>query len=217
MKMYVLAIVTALYGTVQAAAVERSSAELQTLYAKYNPTHDRCRPVIRMGASGPEIDKTSLLYGSIAAEPLVACMMAGFKDVTLTGYQKMTSDALAALKEYSMGYILIGASQVGKPGITPELILYTPKGKQQALLLVKVKKIGLTFNSGYLVGFFLGYPEDDIKAFYERQGYITFAADKEASIAWIESNSKDIEKWIADNTAKYDLALGDFKEKGIFA
>lgn len=197
--------------TIFSAAEKERSALAQTLFDTYKPTYDACRPPVRMGKTGPEVDRTSLV-ATTDSLPLAACMIAGFKDVVLIGYRKMSADLLKVFKEYGIGYIIINASRIGKPGMTPELILYTPKGKNNAMLLVKVKEMGARFNSAYLVGLFLGYPEDDIKAYYQRSNFSTFESDKKQSQAWIEANSKDIERWIAENSVKHDLLLGDFNE-----
>jgi hypothetical protein len=200
MYTYILALILMIPALFYAAERERSP-QADALFAKYNPTYDRCRPKLRMGAAGPEVDETSLLALN-DAESAIACMIAGFKQVSLIGVKELTLDLRSVLKEYRMGFILIGNS---------DRIMYTQQGKRAALLLAKEKVIGsLGFNSAYLVGFLLSYSDPDIKALYDKNGWVTFDSDKKKAHAWIEANSKDIEQWIADNALKYNLSMGEF-------
>lgn len=209
---YLSTLFMVLCGAISYAAQQADkSAEFQELYKKYNPTGDRCRAVIQSGEKGPIVNGSSLLKEN-KPEPLIACMMTGSKDVALVDYQRLSDTALAVAKEYNMGYIFIGA----KSGSKSQLILYTPKGKQYALLFVKNKRLGTGLGGAYLTGHLLGYSDDDIRAFYERMGWKTFDVNKKASLEWISDNAKDIEQWIVDNMKKYDFALGDFTKRGIF-
>lgn len=153
-------------------------------------TADNCRPPIRLvGKKGdyevlPRVITTADLGN-------IACMIAGFKDVFVT-----TVNDFDTLHEYVKKIIqAAGINKItfkGRRG-NEQVVLYTPKGKQNAELLVKAFSFEPV--NHYLIGYLLGYPPRDIAAFYiryngrrPREEKISFYNDEKNAQKWLEEN-----------------------------
>jgi len=145
----------------------------------YSPSKGTCRPTIRKGGDHVDIE--------IGLRE-IACMLAGKKDVGW--WDLKLFEQLPALQPImkKRGIGILKTSEW-------EAIYYTPKGKKHALLLAKASKSPAAL-SAYLMGFLLGYPEEDIRAFYERSyndlpkgGTAYFEKAKKAAQVWLKKNS----------------------------
>jgi len=169
-----------------------------SLLAHYNPTIPRCRAGIIA------IDQEPFYKANDAFESLrlgegemleIACMIAGFKSV-ISGHLATFNMYCSALKNLlrlqKIDYLIIPDRLEG----FPEMLVFTPAGRQNALLLIKEKFDGL--RSWFLFGRLLGYWPVDIKALYIKQ-HASFSVDEKEANNWLRKNKPDIEKWAAEH------------------
>ncbi len=109
----------------------------------------------------------------------LACLKAGYKDVYVGNIIGVLFEYIS--EEYAKKEIQIILEPDGK------FILYTQKGARSAQFLVKAREENI--NNDYLIGHLLGYKEEDIKFFYDRNQIKTFDQDKKAAIEWLKSHS----------------------------
>lgn len=180
-----------------------------TYLKEHNPTQTKCRPGVRATSEKPEFADDSL---TVTIEGAFACMLAGHKHIYWGFKDELEDLPKNLLQEHKIAYIIYPAPHAEE---LLNLILYTPKGKQNALLLLKsdLTQSRNPYSNGYL----LGYSADDIKAFYDNDTgnspeEITklLNDDKAATATWLKEHTPSIEKWAHDkeNIAKYKIEFG---------
>lgn len=115
-------------------------------------------------------------------EEEIKCMLAGHKDVYFGNIANVIHDRIP--EQY--------AKQEIQLIILPEgnFVLYTKKGEQNAHLFAKQDEDELLRKNHYLTGHLLGYSEEDIKYFYEKNKFQAYEQDKKAAENWIKEQSK---------------------------
>lgn len=136
---------------------------------KKTPSKENC---------GAAVSKRGLVADTF--ERAIECMKAGYKDVYLGGISGVIYERIP--EEYDSKKIQLIILPDGG------FILYTKKGEKNAELLAKA--IEEKYHNAYLRGCLLGYDEEDIKYFYERDKDQTFNEDKAAAQKWIAKNTK---------------------------
>lgn len=131
-------------------------------------------------------------------------LFAGFKDVCWIGVD------LEILKGYIQGYGKlyqdIRCAVIKNPGFPSSYIVYSlPKGEKFALLFAKqaMEKTG----NPYLTGHLLGYDDEDIKYFYEKdqnkqEGLNEYLKANEAAEQFISANAGTIQQWAKENNIR---------------
>lgn len=185
----------------------------EELIHEYKPCLDKCRPNVRSSTNleGYENKQQSLLMPLYNSKGSIACMLAGYKNIYFGNLDEIDSIStsikeLLKLKNYK--YITDNESD-SEPLYRP-LILFTPEGKKNALLLLK--SLEFTLSNDYLRGHLLGYSDEDIFAFYKfkseeakkyksesREADFEFANQRKEAEKWIEENGSDIEEWANAN------------------
>lgn len=110
----------------------------------------------------------------------LACMLAGHKKVYLGNVAGILYERIPeqyASKQIQAFYLADG-----------NFILYTDDGVKEAKLLAE--QINSSYQNHYLSGKLLGYSEDDISFFYNRNHIDTFEQDKKAASKWIQEHTK---------------------------
>jgi hypothetical protein len=140
----------------------------KNFYNKFVPLPENCGAA--MSARG--IQAGTFLNG-------LACLKAGYKDVYLGNIVTVLFEYIP--EEYAKKEIQIIVEPDGN------FILYTQKGAQNAQLLVKAREENIS--NDYLNGHLLGYKEEDIKFFYDRNQITTLDQDKKDATEWLEKHS----------------------------
>lgn len=142
----------------------------EQLLTLYKPSPDRCRPYV---IEGGMVNEECLLTFD---EGVLACMLAGYKQVGMVNFAR---DELLAQMAAHFGITCVGD------------ISFTQQGAAQAQILIQAKEHGQTElldgNNHYFYGYVLGYSEADILGFYDW----LFDQDKRDAMAWLE-NQKSI-------------------------
>lgn len=158
----------------------------------------------------------------------LACMLAGYKDVFLadmfngddTGAKAFITEKYNALLKAHDIHCISGQNTrttetEGDDSIQLSriYILYTPRGKTRALLLLQDDLEAYTFKeerNAYLMGDLLGYPEKSKYDFYHHPWDTAwekerFPHHKKEALEYIKKNEPTIEQWIQDNTKEYAI------------
>ncbi len=183
------------------------------------PTAERCRPSIRAGVAG--IADSNLSHPTRNAEAVMSCIVAGYKNVCIA--EKNIADRLLNIKGMKQLFAELQLQYISDPkNRLSKFIFFTPDGKTDALLLYKYSLLESAYLNHYLIGSLLGYPAEDIKAFYnysssseELRAALPFYSDKEAALAWIKANSPDIEQWFEKHreAAKSTILFHEYKNE----
>lgn len=143
---------------------------MQQLLRLYAPSVNACKPYIIHNGEPNEGSLTTLNEG------ILACMLAGYKDV---GFANFNDDELLAELATWQGITIVGD------------VCYTQNGKYKAELLLHAKETQATElldgNNHYFYGYILGYSDDDILGFYQW----LYEQDRRDAIAWIEQQKDE--------------------------
>lgn len=121
-------------------------------------------------------------------EQAIQCMLAGYKDVYLGNVAGFIFERIP--DEYTKQEIQLITLPNGN------FLLYTQKGERNARLLEKaIKEEARNSDSfdernHYQFGHLLGYREDDIQYFYEKNNLANYEQDKNDTLSWLEHNQK---------------------------
>lgn len=167
----------------------KNSRSVQDLLKRYRVTAQKCRPLVQ---SVKEKEAESLLSTSYGE---LLCALAGYKPLVLTlkqSWQDLPNKFKQFIKNEQFKYIEDGS----------ELLIYPRGGRTGALLFyMSLHMQNNAPQNSYILGWLLGYPEEDIRAFY-RNNHIEkqFMNDKTTSLNWIlKLNVMDIDAWVRKN------------------
>lgn len=112
----------------------------------------------------------------------IQCMLAGHKDVYYGNVAGIIYDRIP--EQYAKREIQLITLPDGN------FVLYTKKGERNAHLFAKQDQDELSRKNHYLTGHLLGYSEEDIKYFYERNKFANYEQDKNEAIKWLQKHSQ---------------------------
>lgn len=152
------------------------------LIARFKPNSDNCGPRSQ-NVPGLGFIEVATIHGTFAGA--MACLIKGFKNVSLSGKAHEGDSSLYALADvHNLGIINY------RQGDT---IMYTPAGEEDALLLYKLFKTG-TNTTGYALGYLLGYSDADNLSFD-----LSSAESIKESRQWLAENTSTIREWAKSN------------------
>lgn len=131
-------------------------------------------------ACGAAISRNGIIEDSF--ERGVQRMLAGHKDVYFGNIAGIIYDRIP--EQYAKQEIQLITLPDGG------FILYTKKGAHNAKLFAKQFEDESARKNHYLAGHLLGYSEEDIKYFYERNKFANYEQDKSQARIWVGKNSQ---------------------------
>ena len=196
MKLRVLVSILCLSGASIINAAEPAKLTEEDFLSKYQPDKNKCRPGLIAGEDGKPQQNPDFLLKSI--EGSIACMLKGEKHVYWiqpgqgSYFERLFSD-LKELKD------LLAAKNFAYFKIGRSVFIFSPVGRQYALLFGKSEKTDTSMKDTYFIGHLLGYSDEDIKAFHTKIGGSekVWVDRKAQTQKWIQDNKDGIEAWAA--------------------
>ncbi len=195
--------------------------QLQDFLDRYDPTIYRCRPAIRLiNDQAVEVGQDESLHiTNDQPNGTLACMLAGFKNVTFDmAPVELDHDVRQLLQRYPIGVINYHAHfeheffEDVEVGLNTQ-IWFTQGGKNNAMRILKGTIESMTVRDlpyEYIISRLAGYSENDIRAFYRRQNSEgKFERDREAFNAWLQANTPEVvQRWVDEHTDEFNIEFG---------
>lgn len=177
----------------QARQLTTAAEQKEYLLSMYKPSQQRCRAGVWRDEQGNvRTDRKDVV--SMGPEPELACMIAGFKDVIMWDTSKYEQES----KKFKELLDAQGIQTVKSTYGGGSLLLHTPKGRANALLFVKEYVSAESTGPFYITGHLLGYSDQDISAFFDKQNRSDYEQQKQQAHAWLGKNKPGIEQWYAE-------------------
>ncbi|HSW73669.1 MAG TPA: hypothetical protein VLG71_00795 [Candidatus Limnocylindria bacterium] len=202
---------------VNAYKARKNSVPLEKFLSQYDPTVQRCGPGVQVDKRGDPVlignnSLTTTYMGTIA------CVLAGYKNIghlmpslyRSTLFTDIPGEIRELLNEQGIKWF-----STRNVGAVRSLYIYRPEGFIDALLYVKWLSTLGAQSFYYSEGYFFGYSDRNIKAFYERSkeiggGEADFEGDRARTYEWLVRNRPGIEQWFQEHEQELQ------KEQGIY-